>query len=128
MTTNNPNKDVSASETTTPRTPGAGNFRALNDVAWRQKVDDDNTFLRNQVATISNALGLLLARTPQTTAEGPFNPFMQTTGASPNQPGANNQAGAHNPGAPFQASSSQQSQPGATDGGLLTLTLRLLLV
>ena len=94
MTSNSLNK--SATETTGPRTPGARDAGALDDAAWRQKVDDDNTFLRNQVATISNALELLLARTPQTTEEGPFNRFMRTTGASPNQPGTHFQAGAHN--------------------------------
>ena len=69
--TNSPTK--SASETTAPLqgVVGAG---ALDDAAWRKKVDDDNTFLRNQVATISNALELLLARTPQTTAEPPHMP------------------------------------------------------
>ena len=58
------------------------------------------------------------------------NPFMQTTGASPNQPGANNQAGAspNQHGATFKATSSQQSQPGATPEVLLTLTLLFLLV
>ena len=65
--TNSPNKG--ASETTAPRTLGAGNAGALDDAAWHQKVDDDNTFLRNQVATISNALELLLTITPQMTAE-----------------------------------------------------------
>ena len=139
--TNSLNKG--ATETTAPRTPRVGNTGALDDATWRQRVEDDNTFLRNQVATISNAMELLLARIPQTMAEQPHmprrdgawvsdgqttfvppprdlqNPFMQRPSASPNQPGTHIQAGAHNPGAPFQASSSQQSQPGATDGGII---------
>ena len=62
--TNSPNK--SAPETTALQ-QGAVGVGALDDAARRKKVDDDNTFLRNQVATMSNALEILLARTPQTT-------------------------------------------------------------
>ena len=97
MTSNNPNKG--SLETTAPRAPGAGNTGALDDAAWHQKVDDDNAFLRNRVAAMTNAVELLLARTPQTTVEEPFNPFTRTIGAKiPNQPGA-----------PFDVSSSQPS-------------------
>ena len=69
--TNNPNK--SATETTAPQ-QGAVGVGALDDAAWRKKVDDDNTFLRNQVATMSNPLEILLGRIPQTTAEPPHMP------------------------------------------------------
>ena len=67
MTSNSPNKEVNPSVTAYPRTLGAE--AAEENAAWRMKVDEDNAFLHNQVAIITNALELLLARTPQTTAE-----------------------------------------------------------
>ena len=72
MTSNSPNKDVSASETTSPRTPGARNAEA--DAVWHRRMEDDNAFLHNQVATIQNAMELLLTRLPQPTVEQPFMP------------------------------------------------------
>ena len=73
MTSNSPNKGVSTSETVDPRTLGAEAAEGLQkNAAWRRKMDDNNAFLRNQVRTITNALELLLARTPQTTTEQPY--------------------------------------------------------
>ena len=63
---NSPNK--TAPETTAPQT-GAVGVGAVDDAAWRKKVDNDNTFLRNQVASMSHALEMLLARIPQNPAE-----------------------------------------------------------
>ena len=120
------NRELNTSTSSNPPTPGAEGAEMLQvNAAWRQRVEDDNTFLCNQVATISNSMELLLARIPQMTAEQPHMPrrdgawvsdgrttfapppqdlqntFMQNTGASPNQPGAHMQAGTYNPGAPF---------------------------
>ena len=68
-----PNKEINTSESSNPRTPGAGTTEMIPDSAtWRKKVEDDNAFLRNQVATIQNAMELLLTRIPQPTAEQLF--------------------------------------------------------
>ena len=61
-----------------------------------------NTVLHNQIANMSNALEMLLARIPQTMA-------------SPNQTGADLPAGAYTYGAHHQASGSEQCQPGANE-------------
>ena len=68
-----PNKEINSSATD-PRTSGAETEIIHDSAAWRKKVEDDNAFLRNQVAAIQSSVDLLLTRLTQPTAEQPFIP------------------------------------------------------
>ena len=72
------NENVSAaSDSTSSGTQAPPSFEHddLQSINERSKrIEDDNTFLRQQMASMQNSMDLLLARLPQQTNETPYMP------------------------------------------------------
>ena len=69
-----PTNETAASDSSDSRTPGAGTEVAPDNAAWQKKVEDDNAFLRQQMAETQSSMDLLLTRLPQPMAKESFCP------------------------------------------------------
>ena len=69
------NETTAASDSSNHKSsPGVEAEMAPNNEPWRKKVEDDNSFLCQQVAAIQSSMDLLLTRFPQPPTEELFMP------------------------------------------------------
>ena len=70
-----PSNETAASDSLNPKSPpGFETEVAPTDAAWQKKVEDDNAFLRQQMAAKQSSMDLSLPRMAQQTVEEPYMP------------------------------------------------------